>query len=256
MVIEDDPAISSLIKINLEFENYRPVVARDGETGLIKAGSEKPDLILLDVMLPQMNGFEVLAHLKKSAETGSVPVIMLTALGQEENVKKGYDLGAVDYIAKPFSINRLLSSVETHVRKTQPVAAPLAEVPETTIRVALVGAGETGIYLLNLLQADPHFQVVGISDIRGNVEGIKLAKKLNIPVYEEITFFTRHARADCVLVTDSAHHEAIHEKILNINSQEMVGPVGLEVFLHVIKHLEHKEKVTRAVLREYKQVVE
>lgn len=256
LVIEDDQAIATLIKINLEFENYKPIMADDGEAGLIKAGSEKPDLVLLDIMLPKMDGFEVLRNLKKTKETAVIPVIMLTALGHEESVKKGYDLGAVDYISKPFSINRLLSAVETHVRKPRRDTADSEHGAERQITIAIIGAGETGTYLLNVLQADPHFHITGVSDLNMNVEGIRLAQKLSIPVYDEITFFTRSTHPDCIFVTDDLHYDTIHQRILNINSQEMVGPVGLGVFLHVIRHLEDREKVTRAVLREYKQVIE
>lgn len=256
LIIEDDPAVAKLIQINLEFENYQPVIAVDGEAGLIKAGSEKPDLILLDILLPKMNGLELLKHLKKSPETAAIPVMMLTALGQEDDLKTGYDLGVVDYISKPFTINRLLSAVESYVRNPDLVKDEALASPDSVTKVAIIGLGETGMYSIHVLQGDPHFKILGVSDLNNNVEGIQLAKKLNIPIYDDIAFFTRQVKADCVLVSDSEHYHAIHEKILNINSQEIVGPMSLSLFLHVIKHLEQKEKVTRAVLREYKQVIE
>lgn len=256
LIVEDDPSIGNLIKINLEFEGYNAFLSQNGEEALIKAGAEKPDLILLDVMLPKMDGFEVLRNLKQSHETKEISVVMLTALGQEENVKKGYDLGAVDYISKPFSINRLLSAVETYTRKSKRTLTNDEPQAEKVVKVAIIGTGEKGGALLKLLQADPHFQIVGVSDLNIKSEGITLARKLNLPTYDEITFFVRQVHADCVFATDQTHYETIHTRILNINSQEIIGPIGLDVFLHTVHHLEEKEKVTRAVLREYKQVIE
>ena len=101
LVIEDDPSILLGLKKNLEFEGYSVLVADDGEKGLEMAFDAKPDLILLDIMLPQVNGFEICRSVRKHEPT--VPILILSAKDQEIDKIMGLDLGADDYITKPFS---------------------------------------------------------------------------------------------------------------------------------------------------------
>ena len=100
LIIEDDSFISDMYKIKLESEGFDVEVAPDGIQGLEAAGRERPDLILLDVVMPKMDGFTVLQTLKENPSTSDIPVIMLTNLGQKDSVEKGLKLGAEDYIIK------------------------------------------------------------------------------------------------------------------------------------------------------------
>jgi len=100
LVVEDDAMINSMYKTKLELDGFEVLSATNGAIGLEMAKKEKVDLILLDVIMPQLDGFTVLAILKKDAKIKNVPVIMLTNLGTEEDKKKGKELGAVDYIVK------------------------------------------------------------------------------------------------------------------------------------------------------------
>lgn len=100
LLIEDDPFLSSMYSTKFELENFLVYSAEDGEKGLEKAFSEKPDIILLDVLMPKMNGFQVLEKLKANKETQPIPVIMLTNLNQKDDIEKGAALGAVDYLIK------------------------------------------------------------------------------------------------------------------------------------------------------------
>ncbi|OGZ18015.1 MAG: hypothetical protein A2V72_02020 [Candidatus Nealsonbacteria bacterium RBG_13_37_56] len=100
LIIEDDKLLRKVIGKKLAMENYKIVEATDGEEGLRLSGSEQPDLILLDLILPEINGFEVLARLKKNPNTFKIPVIILSNLGDEEKVEKGLKLGATDYLIK------------------------------------------------------------------------------------------------------------------------------------------------------------
>jgi DNA-binding response OmpR family regulator len=95
--------------------NYEVFVALDGETALDIARAEQPDMILLDVMMPEMDGYQVICELKGDRKTVSIPVIFLTAKSQEEEIVKGFQLGAVDYIPKPFQREVLLARVRTHL---------------------------------------------------------------------------------------------------------------------------------------------
>lgn len=115
LIIEDETVISDIIKYNLEKEGFSTIVADDGLTGLEKARKEDPDLILLDLMLPKMDGFEVC---RKIRETSSVPIIMVTAKEEELDKVLGLELGADDYITKPFSIRELIARVRANIRRS------------------------------------------------------------------------------------------------------------------------------------------
>lgn len=100
LIVEDDAAINSMYQTKLKQEGYVPLTALDGASGLEMAKKEKPDMILLDVILPQIDGFSILEELKKGKETAKIPVIMLTNLSTTEDREKASKLGATDYIVK------------------------------------------------------------------------------------------------------------------------------------------------------------
>lgn len=100
LIVDDDAFLSGIYATKLELEGFQVVSARDGEEGLKAAMREKPDLILLDVLMPKLDGFEVLKRLKAEPEFKATPVIMLTNLGQKEDIEKGLADGAVDYLIK------------------------------------------------------------------------------------------------------------------------------------------------------------
>ncbi len=115
LVIEDEAPIVEILKFNLTKSGYRVLTAYDGEEGYRLALTEKPDLILLDVMLPKMDGFEVC---KKIREKHSTPIIMLTARDEEVDKVLGLELGADDYCTKPFSVRELMARVKANIRRT------------------------------------------------------------------------------------------------------------------------------------------
>ena len=109
---EDEPQIARLIEFKLKKEGYDVTWRENGEEALKAIKADKPDLILLDIMMPVMDGYEVLRRLKEDENLGDIPVIMLTARAQEKDVVKGIDLGAEDYITKPFHPAELLARVK------------------------------------------------------------------------------------------------------------------------------------------------
>ena len=121
LIVEDEKNIVDILRFNLQREGYRTLEAYDGKDGLDKAVSENPDLILLDVMLPQMNGFDVCRTLR--AQGSNVPVIILTAREEESDKVLGLEIGADDYITKPFSMRELIARVGANIRRTA-MAAP------------------------------------------------------------------------------------------------------------------------------------
>ncbi|BBA69631.1 response regulator transcription factor [Geobacter sulfurreducens] len=120
LIIEDERDLADLVAFNLEKEGYRTLTALDGANGLELARSQPPDLILLDLMLPGMMGMEVCKILKKSEKTAHIPVIMLTARGEEIDRVVGFEVGADDYVVKPFSTRELLLRVKAVLRRSLP----------------------------------------------------------------------------------------------------------------------------------------
>jgi DNA-binding response OmpR family regulator len=119
LVVEDDQDILSLIEWHLKAEGYQALTEHNGRTGLDTALRERPDLIILDLMLPGMDGLEVCKMLKKSEATESIPVIMLTAKGEEVDRIVGFELGADDYMVKPFSPRELLLRIKAIIRRAE-----------------------------------------------------------------------------------------------------------------------------------------
>ena len=118
LVVEDDSDIRELISFNLKNEGYQVFEANDGEVGIDKARNNNPDLILLDLMLPGIQGLDVCRIIKSDQETKEIPIIMVTALGQEEDIVKGLETGADDYIIKPFSIKVLIARVNAVLKRS------------------------------------------------------------------------------------------------------------------------------------------
>jgi DNA-binding response OmpR family regulator len=116
LIIEDEPAMVAGLRDNFEYEGYEVISANDGVSGLERVFADDPDLVVLDVMMPQMSGLEVCKQVK--VRRPSVPIIMLTARGQEIDKVVGLELGADDYVTKPFSIRELMARIKAVLRRT------------------------------------------------------------------------------------------------------------------------------------------
>jgi len=114
LIVDDDASLLKLMKRDLEMEGYRVITAPDGKTGLRLLEDEEPDLLLLDLMMPGMDGFTVC---QRAREFSSVPIIMLTAKGELESMVRGFETGADDYVVKPFGLDELLARVEAVLRR-------------------------------------------------------------------------------------------------------------------------------------------
>jgi len=118
LVVEDEKDIIKMLEYNLKKEGFRVIDARDGEDALDMALREQPDIILLDLMLPGMDGLEVCKNLKRETRTASIPIIMVTAKSQESDKIVGLELGADDYVTKPFSPRELVARIKAVLRRT------------------------------------------------------------------------------------------------------------------------------------------
>lgn len=117
LIVEDDPAMLTGLKDNFTYKGYKVVTANDGEKGLDAALNASPDLIILDIMLPKINGYEICRLIRQ--EGLEMPIIMLTAKGEESDAVLGLNIGADDYVTKPFSINELLARAAAFLRRTK-----------------------------------------------------------------------------------------------------------------------------------------
>lgn len=124
LIVDDEPDVSDLLVYNLQKVGYKTVTARDGSVALQKARDDVPSLILLDLMLPQMDGTEVCRHLKADSKTAHIPIIMLTAKAEEVDRVVGLELGADDYVTKPFSPREIALRVKSVLRRTTGKNAP------------------------------------------------------------------------------------------------------------------------------------
>ena len=149
LIIEDERDLAELLAFNLEREGYKAVMAMDGVEGLEMATRMQPDLVLLDLMLPGMLGTEVCKAIKKSENTSHIPVIILTAKGEEIDKVVGFEVGADDYVVKPFSTRELMLRVKAVLRRSESDAPPNPVITVGTITIdterhmVMVGGEET-----------------------------------------------------------------------------------------------------------------
>jgi DNA-binding response OmpR family regulator len=127
LVVDDDPVIQKLLAVNFEMEGYRVVTAGDGVEGIERVHRDRPDLVLLDVMMPRMDGIEVVRSLKADKATAGIPVILLSAKAQSTDINGGLDAGADDYVTKPFDPLELLEKVAALIGTPEGDDEPTAE---------------------------------------------------------------------------------------------------------------------------------
>ena len=124
LVVDDEPGIVAITRDYLDRAGFRVIVAGDGATALRLAHAERPSLLVLDLMLPGMDGLDVARALREDPATHALPIIMLTARGEEADRVVGLELGADDYVTKPFSARELVARVKAVLRRSHPEAAP------------------------------------------------------------------------------------------------------------------------------------
>ena len=120
LIVEDEAALTEMLRYNLEREGFRVAAASDGEEALVSVSETKPDLILLDWMLPHLSGLDLCRQLRRGSSTRDIPIIMITARGEESDKIRGLNTGADDYVTKPFSPNELVARVRAVLRRSRP----------------------------------------------------------------------------------------------------------------------------------------
>jgi two-component system phosphate regulon response regulator PhoB len=135
LIIEDERGLTDVLEYNLKREGYETIVAHDGQEGLRKAQTLLPDLILLDIMLPRLSGFDVCRQLRSGERTREIPIIIISAKAEETDQIVGFSLGADDYVTKPFHVKVLLQRIKAIQRRIEGVADPVDVVEHLGIRI-------------------------------------------------------------------------------------------------------------------------
>src|SRR6266487_3094163 len=135
LIIEDERALTDVLTYNLQREGYETIIAHDGQEGLRKAQTLLPDLVILDLTLPILNGLEVCRELRAGERTRHIPIVMLTAKAEETDQVVGFSLGADDYVTKPFSVKVLLQRVKALLRRREGDSAPTDILAHASLKV-------------------------------------------------------------------------------------------------------------------------
>ncbi len=147
LLVEDDMALAELVSYHFDKSSFRVSQTPDGEEALLLAREERPDIILLDWMIENLSGIEVCRRLRRDNDTANIPIIMMSARGEEEDRVRGLDIGADDYVTKPFSPRELIARVNAVLRRVRPALAgetlTFADIEMDTIRYKIKRGGET-----------------------------------------------------------------------------------------------------------------
>lgn len=183
LVADDNPDILKLIDLNLKYEGYKTITAEDGEKAFNLARKHKPDLIILDVLMPVMDGWQVLANLKNSEETENIPVIMLTGLSMKEGKERGLIEGVEDFLSKPFNPLRLLEIVEDIISRHKVIAPPQAPYSRN-IKIGLIGEGKLIIDMARALMGSSKIELLAFYNKEKDESSTNILEKLKVPVVE------------------------------------------------------------------------
>ncbi len=194
LIIDDQPENVFVLQDRLEHEGYKVITAYDGQSGIDKAVEEHPDIILLDIMMPGMSGFEVCEVLTKNEKTKKIPIIMVTALTGSDDIKKGLELGAYDYIKKPFNRVELLARIKSALRfkETQNLLLELEKINvfSATVRTANHKIKQP-LTLINLsvaaLRRELGKENISKEQLLKRVDFLEIAAKEIVEVLEQLT---------------------------------------------------------------------
>lgn len=214
IVVDDDPAIQALIRVNLEMQRHQVLTASDGVEGYALIQQEIPDLVILDVMMPNADGYTVCQRIRKNPATEHIPVLMLTALGVVEDKVKGFDVGADDYLVKPFELPELQVRVRALLRRsgqlpksaaTQDILSVdditlIPENLEVKVRNQIVKLTPTEFEIMNCLVQN-HHQAISLGKLLQDVWGYSPNDDV-----ETIRVHVRHLRSKLEKVSEGKNY--------------------------------------------------
>lgn len=252
LVVDDNQNIVKLIQVNLEYEGYETIPAYDGEDALEKVRQYSPSLIILDVLMPYKTGWEVLEVLKSQPETASIPVIMLTAMGQKSDLKRGWEGGVEDYLTKPFNPMSLISAVRRVFEKVK----ERVQEKETTVShirpgtgVAIMGGGERGLKILQSLLGNPSISILGVADPNLDAPAMKLAKDMRLFTTKDPGELLNRSGLDLLI---EAAPGIIPRAILSMKPAkvEILSGFAMTFMWNLLEEKESSEEKVRALLKD------
>ncbi len=249
LVVDDNPHIVKLIQVNLEFEGYKTIGAYNGKEALLKIRENKPNLVILDILMPSVDGWHVLEELKHDPSTVNIPIIVLSAMGTKEDRRRGLELGVTDYVTKPFNAMRLLEVVDRilHPVPTAPPPPPV-EVPNTT-RVAIIGASERAMGILQTLLGNSRVEILGLSTADDQAPAAKLAKKLKIYTTDNPYSLCRLPNVDLLIETEP--HSLDLELVQQLNPRlEVLRGYSTAFAWSLVEEREASEERARTLVQE------
>ncbi len=255
LLIEDDPLVRHVVKTALAENHYEIAEAGSGAEGLEKARSFWPDLVLLDVMMPDLDGYEVCYRLRQSATTANVPVILLTALGNLSEKIRGLQIGADDYITKPFDPRELRTRVEAHLRRSarELSASPLTNLPGSPLIEQILSARIESRAPLAVLYFDlGNFKAY--NDEYGWIKGDGVLRMLAREILETVAgvggqddFIGHVGGDDFVVISTPAHAEKIAQRVIARFDGEIPGYYSEQARAHgYIEVLDRQGKLFHA----------
>jgi len=179
LIADDNPDILKLIDVNLKYEGYKTITARDGIEALRLAGEKNPDLIILDIIMPGMDGWQVLAHLKGKKTTEHIPVILLTGVSMKEGKERGLIEGVEDFLSKPFNPLRLLEMVE-EILSQRKLIARIEDSTRRNIKIGLIGEGSLFLNFTHALLGSTTVDLIAFCDVQGTTSTSELLKEFEV----------------------------------------------------------------------------
>ncbi|MCE1248163.1 MAG: response regulator [Firmicutes bacterium] len=179
LVADDNKDIAKLIEVNLKFEGYETMVSYDGKSALNLIQTKHPDLIILDVIMPEMDGWQVIARLKEDKQTENIPVILLTGVSMKEGKERGLIEGVEDYLSKPFNPLRLMEMVEEILSRRKVIEHRKIPVSRQ-IKLGLIGEGESFRYLASALYGSASVDLVAFFDVSPSEQAADILKKMKV----------------------------------------------------------------------------
>ncbi|MDK2908859.1 MAG: two-component system, sensor histidine kinase and response regulator [Bacteroidales bacterium] len=234
LLVDDNPKNLQILNNFLREQNYRTAIAKSGEAALASVLIDKPDLILLDIMMPLMDGFEVCQRLKDNPETADIPVIFVTALAETNNKLKGFQVGGVDYITKPFHKEEVLARIETHLtlkRQNDELLRLNKELEDTNKK--LLAANESKDRLFSIIGHDMRGPLSNILNLlrlldddaltseerKELIEESLRSLRYTYDMLENLLFWAKSQKAELVINTESLNlSEVIEENLVMLES--------------------------------------
>ncbi len=250
LIADDNPGILRLIKVNLQFEGFEVICAADGREALNMARRHRPDLIILDIMMPEMDGWEVLSNLKKDDELKNIPVILLTgvSVSVREGKERGLIEGVEDFLTKPFNPLRLIKSVEDIVSSRQMISLE-SKKGHKPIKVALIGQGESGIDMVQTFSGSSIVDMMVYCDLSKESSSKILAQELGIKCCSDPREITGLEEVDLIIDTRDVRDDTL--KDLEENREvEILQGLSVSVFRRLLEEQEVTRRKERTLVKE------